>query len=90
MDEENEDVSPKRKRKFNSFLENFNLTDLNWRKEIQGGDPATEILVAISRYKSDLLIMGTIGKSGLNRLIMGSVTEKVIREVPCSFITLKS
>ena len=89
-DEENENIRSEHLRNFNSFLEDFNLIDLNWDKEIQSGDPATEILGAISRHKSDLLIMGTTGKSGLSRLIMGSVTEKVIREVPCSFITLKS
>ena len=89
-DEENENISSEHLRNFNSFLEDFNLIDLNWDKEIQSGDPATEILGAISRHKSDLLIMGTTGKSGLSKLIMGSVTEKVIREVPCSFITLKS
>lgn len=72
------------------FLEDFNLTDLNWSKEIKGGYPAEEILKAIDRYYPDLLIMGTTGKTGLSRLIIGSVTEKVIREVPCSFITLKS
>ncbi len=38
----------------------------------------------------DLLIMGTTGKTDLSRLIIGSVAEKVVREVPCSFITLKS
>ena len=38
----------------------------------------------------DLLIMGTSGRSGLNRLVLGSVAEKVVREVPCSFLTLKS
>jgi tetratricopeptide (TPR) repeat protein len=34
--------------------------------------------------------MGTTGKTGLSRLLMGSVTEKVIRELPCNFITTKS
>ncbi len=34
--------------------------------------------------------MGTTGKSGINKILMGSVTEKVIREVLCSFITLKN
>ena len=38
----------------------------------------------------DLLIMGTSGRTGLNRMFMGSITEKVVREVPCSFLTLKS
>ena len=33
--------------------------------------------------------MGTTGRSGLSKWMMGSVTEKVTREVPCSFITTK-
>jgi nucleotide-binding universal stress UspA family protein len=33
--------------------------------------------------------MGTNGRTGLSGLIMGSVTQKVIREIPCSFITVK-
>lgn len=89
-DIEDEKIHLKHMKKFNLFLKNFNLTDLDWEREIISGDPAEEILSAISRYESDLLIMGTTGKSGLSRLIMGSVTEKVIREVLCPFITLKN
>ncbi len=75
---------------FNSFVGKINFLGLNWKKEILGGDPAIEIIKAIKRHESDLLIMGTSGKTGLNRLLLGSVTEKVIRKVPCSFITIKS
>ena len=89
-DEENDKALVEHIKNFNSFLKDFNLTDLNWNKEIKGGDPAIEILDSISRYKSDFLIMGTAGKSRVRRLIMGSVTEKVISEVPCSFMTMKS
>ncbi len=77
-------------KKFNKFLEEFNLIDVNYVKEIKGGEPAEEILKAIKNYESDLLLMGTTGKSGINKILMGSVTEKVIREVLCSFITLKN
>ncbi len=77
-------------RDLDKFLKDFNFTDLKWSKEIKGGDPALEILNAIERHSPELLIMGTTGKTGLSRMIMGSVTEKVIREVPCSFMTLKS
>jgi len=72
------------------FLEGFTLDNLEWEKEIRKGDPAAEILNAISRDKTDLLIIGTTGKSSFSKMIMGSVTEKVIREVRCSFITVKS
>lgn len=89
-DEENDRKASEQISSFKQFLEGFNLKDLDWKKEIKGGDPATEIRKAIVRYKSSLNVMGTSGKTGLNRLILGSVTEKVIREVPCSFITLKT
>ncbi|WP_350285314.1 universal stress protein [uncultured Croceitalea sp.] len=76
--------------KFDAFLKKFDLTHLNWTKETPKGDPSKEIRSAISRKMIDLLVMGTVGRTGLNRLLIGSVTEKVIREVPCSFLTLKS
>jgi universal stress protein E len=75
---------------FDSFLSKFNLIDLEWEKVIRKGEPAKEILSAISDFNIDLLVMGTTGKYGLGKMVLGSVTEKVIREVPCSFITLKS
>lgn len=78
------------KKEFDSFLESFNLIDLNFEKQIVGGDPSEEILKFIKKSKSDLLIMGTTGRSGISKILMGSVTEKVIRKVPCSFITLKN
>ncbi|MDB4584259.1 universal stress protein [Draconibacterium sp.] len=88
-DKENEKAHLEHVKKFNLYLQNFNLTDLDWDRVIASGDPATEILGTISRYKSDLVIMGTTGKSSLSRLMLGSVTEKIIRDVPCSLITLK-
>lgn len=75
---------------FDTFLKEFNLTGVNWKKENPKGNPAEEILSATSRKMIDLLIMGTTGRTGVNRVLMGSVTEKVVREVPCSFLTLKS
>jgi len=78
------------KEEFDTFLRDFNLIDLNWTKEIPRGNPSEKILSTISRKMIDLLIMGTAGRTGLNRMFMGSVTEKVVREVPCSFLTLKS
>ncbi len=77
-------------KEFDAFLEEYTLTDLNWNKKTLEGDPATEILNEISTHETDLLIMGTTGKTGLSRIMMGSVTEKVIRVVPVSFITVKT
>ena len=78
------------KEEMDAFLENFNLIDVNWKSIIKTGDPAKKILRTIKNKNTDLLIMGSSGKSSFHRMIMGSVTEKVIREVPCTFFTLKT
>lgn len=90
MEQENDRIRSEHSKNFTKFLKDVNLTDVDSTQEICGGDPAQEILRAASKSKSDLLIMGTTGKTGLNKMIVGSVTEKVVREVPCSFITLKA
>ncbi len=50
------------------------------------GDPAREILAAAE--SADLIVMGTHGRSGIERLVLGSVTETVLRKAPCSLLTI--
>ncbi len=90
LDKENAERFENNKESFAQFLKEFKFMDLEWVKLERMGNPSQEILNTIEANNVDLLIMGTAGRSGLNRLVIGSVTEKVIREVPCSFLTLKS
>jgi len=76
--------------KFKSYLKDFNFKNVGAKKTYKSGIPYANILITINKYKPDLLIMGTTGKTGLSKILIGSVTEKVTREVPCSFITTKS
>jgi nucleotide-binding universal stress UspA family protein len=50
---------------------------------LEASDPRREILEQASSLKADLLVMGTHGRSGFDHLLLGSVTEKVIRKSPC-------
>lgn len=43
------------------------------------GDPASEILRIAEDNKADTIVMGSIGKTGLEKFLMGSVAEKVVR-----------
>lgn len=54
------------------------------------GDAADEILKAAAEQHSDLIVMGTHGRSGIGHLLMGSVAEKVVRKAPCPVVTVKS
>lgn len=78
------------KKIFKDYLTKFNFRGIKWDYKLVNGFPNVEILNLIKEDKYDLLIMGSKGKSGLSKIFMGSVTEKVSREVPCSFLTTKS
>lgn len=43
------------------------------------GNPYKEILIAAESFKADIILLGTHGRTGLSRLLMGSVAEQVIR-----------
>lgn len=72
-----------------AFIKEFDLDGVVHKIEIKSGKADEKILNAIKNQHIDLLIMGTNGRTGLSSFFMGSVTEKVIREMPCSFITIK-
>jgi nucleotide-binding universal stress UspA family protein len=54
------------------------------------GNPATEILRVAKENKCDLIVIGTHGRTGLNRFVLGSVAEDVIRMAPCLVLTMTS
>jgi nucleotide-binding universal stress UspA family protein len=56
--------------------------------EVRNGPAAKQILAAALDYGADLIVMGTSGRSGLARVVMGSVTEKVVRLSRCPVLTV--
>ncbi len=53
------------------------------------GDPSTAIAKLADEEKADLIVMGTHGRTGFTRLLMGSVAEAVVRRAPCPVLTYK-
>jgi|MudIll2142460700_1097286.scaffolds.fasta_scaffold731390_1 nucleotide-binding universal stress UspA family protein len=53
------------------------------------GDPATAIAQLAQEEGVELIVMGTHGRTGLMRLLMGSVAEAVVRRAPCPVLTLR-
>ncbi len=62
--------------------------DLPVQIEIIEGNTVGEILLTAERLQSDLLVMGTHGRSGFERLVLGSVTEKVLRKATCPVLSV--
>jgi nucleotide-binding universal stress UspA family protein len=52
------------------------------------GDPAHEIVAAATKGGADLIVMGTHGRRGLSRVLLGSVAEKVVRLSPVPVLTV--
>lgn len=55
---------------------------------VDTGNAADEIVGRTKRDGTDLLVMGTHGASGFKHLVLGSVTEKVLRQVACPVLTV--
>ena len=53
------------------------------------GDPASEIVRYAQDSNIDVIVLGTHGRTGVERLLMGSVAEKVMRDAPCSVMVVK-
>lgn len=55
---------------------------------VREGNTAREILSQAIDMQADLLVLGTHGRSGLDRLLLGSVTEKLLRKASCPVLTV--
>jgi nucleotide-binding universal stress UspA family protein len=63
--------------------------DLKIETFLLTGKPANEIIRFAKEHETDLLIVGTQGKSGLGKMILGSVAENVVRNAPCSVLVVR-
>jgi nucleotide-binding universal stress UspA family protein len=53
------------------------------------GNPADEIVAAAGDYETDLVVVGARGRGGVARLLLGSVSEKVLRDARCPVLIVK-
>ena len=54
------------------------------RTELRTGDASREILDAAAEWQPDLIVIGSHGRRGFNRLVLGSVSDHVMRHADCS------
>lgn len=57
--------------------------------ELVTGDPAEEIIRLANIYKADLIVIGSRGLTGMNRIVQGSVSSQVVEEAHCSVFVVK-
>jgi nucleotide-binding universal stress UspA family protein len=59
------------------------------RIEVVTGEPAEEIVRLAHIHQVDLILMGSRGLTGLNRILKGSVSSQVVIDAPCSVFVIK-
>lgn len=57
---------------------------------LREGEPAEEVAQQARGLGSDLIVIGSHGRSGLDRLLVGSVAEAVMRKAPCPVLVVKA
>ena len=55
---------------------------------VKSGPPWREIIDTARDEAAELIVIGTHGRSGLNRMLLGSVAERVVRQAPCPVVTV--
>jgi nucleotide-binding universal stress UspA family protein len=59
------------------------------RYHVRNGDPFERILDSAEDFLTDLIVLATHGRTGVKRLVIGNVAEKVVRHAPCPVLTVK-
>ena len=87
---ENEELENETKKKFEDFIKKFNFTDVDYSTKLIRGKTHEKIIAFATKKNIDLIFMGATGKSLIQRVLLGSVTEMVLRELPGSMVITKS
>lgn len=59
------------------------------QSRVQRGDPFEEIVAAANSLHADLIVMGHTGRRGTTRVLIGSVTQRVLDYAPCPVLVMK-
>ena len=66
-----------------------NFAGVDARGQVVAGYAAEEILNVAQQEKAGLIVMGTHGRKGIDRILFGSVAEKVVKTAHCPVLTIR-
>ena len=71
-----------------ALVEEAQATALVHERLVVTGHPAAAIISGAAAKQAQLIIIGTHGRRGVTRFLMGSVAERVLREAPCAVLVV--
>ena len=75
-------------KRLTTLVEEAHATELVHERLVVTGHPAAEIMRWAAAKQVQLIIIGTHGRRGVTRFLMGSVAERVLREAPCAVLVV--
>jgi nucleotide-binding universal stress UspA family protein len=77
------------RKQLNALVTDADHAEFNAEAIVQVGDPLYAIVEYATASRIDLIVMGTHGRTGVARLMLGSVAERVVRTAPCPVLTMR-
>lgn len=74
---------------FARLLESIDFGPVPWESDVRMGTADQVILSAAQQFDADVIVMCSRGRSGLVRTLLGSTTRHILRQLPCSLLTVK-
>jgi nucleotide-binding universal stress UspA family protein len=86
---EHPDLKAKRERALEYPVEQAERADITVTSVTMRGSPSDALVTYAGQEDIDLIVMGTHGRSGFDRLLVGSVAERVVRNAPAPVVTVR-
>jgi len=74
---------------FNDLIEKFDLKEKEYHSHLLKGDPGELIPELVKKKKMDLVVMGTVSRTGIAGLLIGNTAERVLNQINSSVLTVK-
>jgi nucleotide-binding universal stress UspA family protein len=87
-DPEYKKLRHKTERDLDGFVRQLHQAGFEAEGVLLEGDPVEGVLNAVKRYHADLLILGTHGARDLERFVLGSIAEEILRNATCPVLTV--
>jgi nucleotide-binding universal stress UspA family protein len=74
---------------FDQFLAGVPFDGVPGSREVRHGVPHEQIVACAHEHQADVIVLGATGRTGLARVLLGSVTRRLLRRLPCSLLVVK-
>jgi universal stress protein E len=83
------EVQEEHQKKLEQLLQQYDLKNLEYRIHLQKGEAAAVIPKLAHEKQVDLIVMGTVCRTGIAGFFIGNTAEKILQEADCSVLTVK-